>query len=105
MRSKVSLRVALAAGTAVAALAVTTPISAQETVTTDAEGTSVTSAPAAQVEDGGREIIVTGSRIRQDPTRSALPLQIITTEDLTREGINSPEQLISYLSTNGKRCR
>lgn len=100
MRSNVSLRVALAAGTAIAALAVA-PVSAQEAVTTDAEGTSVTSAPAAQVEEGGRDIIVTGSRIRQDPTRSALPLQVITTEDLTREGINSPEQLISYLSTNG----
>lgn len=46
-------------------------------------------------------IIVTGSRIKQDPNNSALPLQIITTRDLTREGINSPEQLISFLSTNG----
>lgn len=47
------------------------------------------------------EILVTGSRIKQDPTRSALPLQIISTQDLAREGINSPEQLISFISTNG----
>ena len=52
-------------------------------------------------ENGAREVLVTGSRLRQDPNNSALPLQIITTQDLAREGINSPEQLISYLSTNG----
>ncbi|MBX3594428.1 TonB-dependent receptor [Sphingomonas sp.] len=49
----------------------------------------------------GTEILVTGSRIKQDPTKSALPLQIFTTEDFAREGINSPEQLVSLLSTNG----
>ncbi|WP_397580611.1 TonB-dependent receptor domain-containing protein [Sphingorhabdus sp.] len=56
---------------------------------------------AETAEDEGAAIIVTGSRIKQDPTKSALPLQVITTDDLTREGINSPEQLISFLSTNG----
>lgn len=95
MRSILSLRCTLATGSALAALAVAAPVAAQDT-----DGTSVTSAPAAQTEEE-RSIIVTGSRIRQDPTRSALPLQVITTDDLTREGINSPEQLISYLSTNG----
>jgi len=58
-------------------------------------------AAAETAEDAGTAIIVTGSRIKQDPAKSALPLQIISTDDLTREGINSPEQLISYLSTNG----
>jgi iron complex outermembrane receptor protein len=47
------------------------------------------------------EIVVTGSRIRQNPNNSALPLQIVTTQELSREGISSPEQLIMYLSTNG----
>jgi iron complex outermembrane recepter protein len=51
--------------------------------------------------DDGKEILVTGSRIRRDPTNSALPLTIISNADLSREGISSPEQLISYLSTNG----
>lgn len=51
--------------------------------------------------DESTAIIVTGSRIRQDPSKSALPLQIITTSDLSREGINSPEQLISFLASNG----
>jgi iron complex outermembrane recepter protein len=46
-------------------------------------------------------IIVTGSRIKQSPINSALPLQIITTEDLQREGISSAEQLTSFLTSNG----
>ncbi len=70
----------------------TAPVYAQDSVTT----------PAA--EDEAKEsqpIIVTGSRIKRMVEDSPLPLQIITTQDLKREGINSPEQLVSYLSTNG----
>jgi iron complex outermembrane receptor protein len=47
------------------------------------------------------EILITGSRIKQNPNNSALPLTIITTRDLQREGIANPEQLISYLTDNG----
>ena len=46
-------------------------------------------------------ITVTGSRIKQDPTKSALPLTIITPDDLSREGISSPEQFVSLLASNG----
>ena len=53
------------------------------------------------VDEGADEIIVTGSRIRRDPNDSALPLQIVTTEEMQRVGIASPEQLIMYLPTNG----
>lgn len=52
-------------------------------------------------EEGGEAIIVTGSRIKQDPTRSALPLQIVTTEEFERNSISNPEQFINYLSSNG----
>ncbi|MCU0882676.1 MAG: Plug domain-containing protein, partial [Hyphomonadaceae bacterium] len=55
-------------------------------------------APAAQ-EDGG-VIIVTGSSIRRRVETSALPLQVVTAADLTREGISSPEQLVAYLTSN-----
>ena len=51
--------------------------------------------------DEPNEILVTGSRIKRDPNNSALPLTIISPADLSREGISSPEQLISFLSTNG----
>lgn len=58
--------------------------------------------PAAEPQaEESAPIIVTGSRIKRDPNDSSLPLQVINTEELSREGINSPEQLISYLSTNG----
>jgi iron complex outermembrane recepter protein len=60
-------------------------------------------APAdeAGAKDDDTAIIVTGSRIKQDPSKSALPLQVITTDDLSREGISNPEQLISFLASNG----
>ncbi|CAN5226144.1 TonB-dependent receptor [soil metagenome] len=48
-----------------------------------------------------RDILVTGSRIRQDPNDSALPLQIVTTQDMERNSISSPEQLLSFLTDNG----
>lgn len=51
--------------------------------------------------DEAAAIIVTGSRIKRDPNDSSLPLQVITNEEFSREGINSPEQLIAFLSTNG----
>lgn len=58
---------------------------------------------AASAADGDKleTVIVTGSSIRRQVSDSAVPLQVITTEDLRREGINSPEQLISYLVSNG----
>jgi iron complex outermembrane recepter protein len=93
MRSIVSSKTVLAAGCALVALTCAAPALAQ-----DGPASVTDDAPS---ENAQGEILVTGSRIKQDPTRSALPLEIITPTDLTREGINSPEQLISYLSTNG----
>lgn len=69
------------------------PAYAQDTATP-----AETETPAAQDKEA---IIVTGSRIKQDPNKSALPLQIITNQDLAREGISSPEQMLMQLSTNG----
>lgn len=60
-----------------------------------------TTPPSTSEASEGNEVLITGSRIKQDPAKSALPLEIFTTEDFTREGINSPEQLVSLLSTNG----
>jgi iron complex outermembrane recepter protein len=56
---------------------------------------------AETAEPEGKPIVVTGSRIKRDPNDSSLPLTIITPDDLSREGISSPEQFISFLSTNG----
>lgn len=58
-------------------------------------------AAADTAEDEGKAIIVTGSRIKQDPNNSALPLQVIGSEEIQRNGISSPEQLLMFLSTSG----
>lgn len=65
-----------------------------------AQDTSVAEEDTA-TEASGEAIVVTGSRIKQDPNNSALPLTVITTEELAREGINNPEQFIAFLSSNG----
>jgi iron complex outermembrane receptor protein len=70
------------------------------TTPTGAE-TPRTSATVTGSEPEGGEIVVTGSRIRRDPNDSALPLQIVTTQEIEQNGISSSEQLISYLTTNG----
>lgn len=66
-----------------------------------AQESSAPAAPQVAEEESGTAIIVTGSRIRQDPTKSALPLQIVTTEEFERNSISSAEQFINYLSSNG----
>jgi iron complex outermembrane receptor protein len=108
-------KMVLFAGTALAALASTTPAAAQVvTQSTTPEATTPTGTATPNqgaglasgnaqtgVTDAPNEVLVTGSRIKQDPNNSALPLQIISSQELRREGISSPEQLISFLSTNG----
>ncbi len=101
----------LVSGTAFAALAGAMPVFAQTAEQSTPEAATPTGAalPVSDAdqsndqEPGGRgnEILVTGSRIRQDPNNSALPLQIITNAEISRNGISSPEQLIMFLSTNG----
>lgn len=105
-----SFRNLLVSGTAFAALAGAMPAFAQTTDQATPEAATPTGAAlpvsdAEQSTDQGTrrddEILVTGSRIRQNPNNSALPLQIITTQEIQRNGISSPEQLIMFLSTNG----
>lgn len=70
--------------------------------TTGAAAQVITDTPSATADaDEDKVILVTGSRIKQDPTKSALPLEIITPEVLGRNGISSPEQLNMYLTSTG----
>jgi iron complex outermembrane receptor protein len=109
-----ALKTCLVSGTAFAALAfgLAAPAFAQTTTLPEEEATEEATTPTGaetpasdanltSKEPVGEAILVTGSRIRQDPNKSALPLQIITNAEVSRNGINSPEQLIMYLSTNG----
>ncbi len=57
--------------------------------------------PEASGAEEAAPIIVTGSRIKRNVQDSPLPLQIFTTEDLRRDSVNSPEQFISLLTSNG----
>jgi iron complex outermembrane receptor protein len=110
MNVSTSLKLVLCCGTALAALA--SPAAAFAQVTDPESTTQPANTPTgaetpdqdadlASGPENNAEIVVTGSRIRQNPNNSALPLQIVTTQELSREGISSPEQLIMYLSTNG----
>lgn len=62
---------------------------------------TATAPTAAAEEEPGTAIVVTGSRLKQDPTKSSVPLEIITTQTLERNGISSPEQLTMFLTANG----
>ncbi|RYD64356.1 MAG: TonB-dependent receptor, partial [Sphingomonadales bacterium] len=101
-----SLKLFLATGTAFAALAAM-PAAAQVATggATQEAATPTGAVPQTDAEQSGEtrgnEILVTGSRIRQDPNNSALPLQIITNAEISRNGISNPEQLVMFLSTNG----
>ncbi len=85
-------RLVLTSSVALGALAV--PAFAQE-------APDITNRNAQEASSEGGAIIVTGSRIKQDPTKSALPLQIITNADIERAGISSAEQLNMYLTSSG----
>lgn len=65
-----------------------------------AQDAAITSPNAASAEKDTM-IVVTGSRIKQDPTRSALPLEIITNVDIERNGIANPEALNMFLTSSG----
>jgi iron complex outermembrane receptor protein len=47
------------------------------------------------------KIEITGSSIKRVQTETALPVQIITKEDIDRAGITSAEQLVATISANG----
>jgi iron complex outermembrane receptor protein len=109
MRAFTSLRPILFSGTAFAALACFLPGTAFAQVTTQGTtppaATPTGAATPTQGVDGSEEnedeaILVTGSRIRQDPNNSALPLQIITNQEVQRNSISSPEQLLMFLPSN-----
>ncbi len=54
-------------------------------------------APVQKIE----RVEVTGSSIKRIASEGALPVQVITAQDLERQGITTADQLISSLSSNG----
>ena len=47
------------------------------------------------------KVIITGSSIKRVESEGALPIQVITREEIERQGIVSAEQLIATLTSNG----
>jgi iron complex outermembrane receptor protein len=108
MRDTTQLKSFLISGTAFAALAcmITSPALAQSTEPDDTQPAATPTGAETPVDpeadqDNGNNVLVTGSRIRQDPNNSALPLQIINLQELQRNSISSPEQLLMFLPSNG----
>lgn len=102
MRAFSSLRPVLCSGTALAAFAsiFAGPAAAQSADAQDTVPAALpTGAEVSGTDDQGT-ILITGSRIRQDPNNSALPIQIITTQEIQRNSISSPEQLLMFLPSN-----
>jgi len=107
-----SFRSILVSGTAIAALCAlpgaafaqttdpdttTQPAATPTGAETPETGADVTS---TSTQSEGANITITGSRIKQNPNNSALPLQIITNEEVARNGISSPEQLLMHMTAN-----
>jgi iron complex outermembrane receptor protein len=97
-----TLKSYLISGTAFAVLAcaMAAPASAQSAQTGDTQPEAAPQGSEVAPDSNSNEVFVTGSRIRQDPNNSALPLQIITNQEIQRNGISSPEQLLMYLPSN-----
>ncbi len=55
----------------------------------------------AQTSGSEQRIVITGSSIKRIATEGALPVQVISRQDLVRQGIASSEQLIMTLNING----
>jgi len=93
-------KLSLISGTALLTLAIACPSAAPAQTVPEGNVTQEAATPTGARTDSA-EVIVTGSRIRQNPNNSPLPLQIITTQEIQRNGISSPEQLVSFLTDNG----
>ena len=102
MRATTSLKKALWTGTAFAGLAFTMPGAAlaQATDGSDQPEATLPQQPTTEPAPQDNTMVVTGSRLRQDPNNSALPLQVIRNEEISRNGISSPEQLLMFLPSN-----
>jgi iron complex outermembrane receptor protein len=79
MVKSTALKLFLVSGTALAGFCAVPGIAMAQDTTAEA----ATPTGAETSDEGGSEILVTGSRIKQDPNNSALPLQIITNQEIS----------------------
>ena len=55
---------------------------------------------AQQAADPVQRVEITGSAIRQIAKETALPVTVITSEDLAKQGVNSVEQAAQLITAN-----
>src|SRR4030095_16773306 len=65
---------------------------------TVASGAALAQAPAAAVQQQLERVEVTGSSIKRIEGETALPVQVITREDIVRTGVSNVEQLMQTVS-------
>ena len=58
-------------------------------------------APAIAQDATSERVVITGSSIKRIQSEGALPIQVISREDIDRAGIVSAEQLVSRITANG----
>lgn len=87
--TKLKLRHSCAFSALVAGMAFAAPAMAQN------------EAAGAEEVPQSREIVVTGSLIRGTPEDAALPVDVVSTEELQNKGITSPLELIKELPSVG----
>ena len=75
----------------VSLICIASPVVAQQAAPTD----------TAKKPQSVERVIITGSSIKRVENEGALPIQIITREEIDRQGITSAEQLIATLTSNG----
>lgn len=62
---------------------------------------SATSLAQEVVAEKPQKVLITGSSIKRIASEGALPIQIITNEELSKSGINSAEELMATITANG----
>jgi len=95
--SRVSM--ALRSGAGLLALIIGTAAAAQE-IQPPADQPETSAATAAEP-GAGREIVVTGSRIRRDPLSQDQPIIFVDQSDITKSGLNSINDVLQRLPVSG----
>ena len=100
LRDSTALRgLTLLGAGAIASAMLATPAFAQETTSTP-PSTQTTGTPAAQPQDQGNDIIVTGSISRNPAAATASPVVTTTAEDLQNRGVTTVADALQLLTAN-----
>jgi iron complex outermembrane receptor protein len=92
---------AIRSGVATLALAAASGALAQPSTTLPDQPSPNAASAAAQGEQSGDAIVITGSRIRRDPLSQDQPVTFVDSEDIARTGLNSTADVLQRLPSSG----